>query len=152
VSFAWKVSSELGFDQLRFSIGNSSQAAVSGETDWQTRSFNLPEGQQTLRWVYAKDGSARDGADAGWVDQVVVTTTSPLVLSAVIVGADVRLRFPSAPGRHYRVERASGLTPSIEWQPVTNAENVVGTGSTLEVLDAGGAGYAQRFYRVTLLP
>ena len=152
VSFAWKVSSELGFDQLRFSISDAPQATISGQTDWQMRSFNLLDGQQTLRWMYTKDGSARDGADAGWVDQVMVTTTPPLVLSAAIVGTDVRISFPSVSGRHYRVERAASLTSPIGWQAVTDAENILGTGLTLEVLDAGGAGFAQRFYRVTLLP
>ena len=151
VSFWWKVSSELGFDRLNFSVGNLPLATVSGETEWQALSFPLSDGPQTLRWSYAKDGSARDGADAGWVDQVVITTSPALVVHASIVGADVRISFPSSPGRRYRVERAEDLTPPAEWQPVAGAENVLGTGLTLDVLDVGGAGFAQRFYRVTLL-
>lgn len=152
VSFWWKVSSELGFDRLNFSVGNQSLASVTGETDWQTHSFPLSDGPQNLRWNYAKDGSARDGADAGWLDQVVITTSPALIVRAVIVGADVRLSFPTSPGRRYRVERADALTPTIEWQPVAGAEDLLGTGVTLEVLDSGGAGTAQRFYRVALLP
>jgi hypothetical protein len=152
VSFWWKVSSEFGFDRLNFSVGNQSLATVSGETDWQARSFPLPEGPQTLRWSYAKDGSARDGADAGWLDQVVITTSPALVVHAIIVGADVRISFPTSPGRHYRIDRADDFTHSIQWFPVAGAENLLGTGLTMEVLDAGGAGFAQRFYRVTLLP
>jgi hypothetical protein len=152
VSFWWKVSSELGFDQLRFSIGAAPQAAISGETEWQALSFPLTDGPQTLRWTYAKDGSARDGEDAGCLDQVVVTTSPALVGHAAIVGADVRISFPTAPGRRYRIERADDLTQPIEWQPVAGAEGLLGTGLTLDVLDADGAGFAQRFYRVTLLP
>jgi hypothetical protein len=146
------VSSELGFDQLRFSIGQSLQAAISGETNWQARSFSLPNGAQTLRWTYLKDGSAREGADAGWVDQVTIATTPTLVLHVSIVGADVRLSFSTAPGRRYRIERANDLTYPIEWQPVTGAENILGTGLTVNVLDVGGAGAGQQFYRVALLP
>jgi hypothetical protein len=152
VSFWWKVSSELGFDQLGFSIGGVPQAILSGAIDWQARSFPVPDGTQTLRWSYTKDGSAREGADAGWVDQVVITTTPLLVIRAAITGADVRISFPSAPGGRYRVERADALTHPIEWQPVAGAESVLGTGLTMDVLDAGGAGFGQRFYRVTLLP
>lgn len=152
VSFWWKVSSELGFDRLHFAVGNLLLATVSGETEWQALSFPLSDGPQNLRWSYAKDGSARDGADAGWVDQVIVTTTPALIGRAAIVGADVRISFPTAPGRRYRIERADDLAQPVEWQPVAGAENVLGTGLTLEVVDAGGAGFAQRFYRVTLLP
>jgi hypothetical protein len=152
VSFWWKVSSELGFDRLNLSVGNLPLATISGETDWQALSFPVADGPQTLRWSYAKDGSAHDGADAGWLDQVVITTTPALIVRAAIVGADVRISFPTVPGRRYRVERADDLTHSIEWLPVAGAENLLGTGLTLEVLDAGGAGFAQRFYRVTLLP
>jgi hypothetical protein len=152
VSFWWKVSSELGFDRLNFSAGNLPLATISGETEWQALSFPVSDGQQTLRWSYAKDGSARDGADAGWLDQVVITTSPALVVRAAIVGADVRISFPTAPGRRYRVERANDLTHSIEWLPVAGAENLLGTGVTLDVLDVGGAGFAQRFYRVTLQP
>jgi hypothetical protein len=152
VSFWWKVSSELGFDQLGFSIGGAPQGALSGETDWQARSFTVLAGPQILRWSYVKDGSAREGADAGWLDQVVITTTPALIVHATIVGADVRISFPTTPARRYRVERTGDLRQPAEWQSVAGAENLLGTGLTLDVLDAGGAGAAQRFYRVTLLP
>jgi hypothetical protein len=151
-SFWWKVSSEPGFDQLRFAVGQTVRAAISGETDWQRFSFSLPGGAQTLRWTYLKDGSAREGADAGWVDQVTITTTPSLVLQASIAGADVRLSFPTTPGRRYRIERANDLTHPVEWQPVTGAENILGTGLTVNVLHVGGAGAGQQFYRVALLP
>jgi hypothetical protein len=152
VSFWWKVSSELGFDQLGFSIGSAPQAALSGETNWQARSFTVPAGPQTLRWSYVKDGSDRDGADAGWLDQVVINTTPALIVDATLIGEEVWITFPTSPGRHYRIERTDDLTHSIEWLPVAGAENLLGTGMLLDVLDAGGAGAAQRFYRVTLLP
>jgi hypothetical protein len=152
VSFSWKVSSELGFDRLNFTAGNASLAAITGATDWQTLSFPLAEGLQTLRWTYAKDGSAREGADAGWVDQVAITTSPALIVQVAIAGADVRLSFPTSPGRRYRVESAEALASLIEWQPVAGAEDLPGTGHMIEVLHVGGAGGGQRFYRVALLP
>ncbi len=44
---------------------------MSGEVDWTQEKFiNLVPGEDTLRWVYAKDGSGSYGQDAGWVDFV----------------------------------------------------------------------------------
>jgi hypothetical protein len=76
ISFWWRVSSEQGWDFLRFYIGSTQQQAISGNIDWQQRSFALPAGTHTLTWQYDKDGSVSHGSDAGWVDQVVWSTGS----------------------------------------------------------------------------
>ncbi len=74
--FWWKVSSEGGYDYLRFSMnGFEPPARISGEVDWQEKTFWLPAGTNVLRWIYSKDGSASDGSDAGWLDQVRFTNT-----------------------------------------------------------------------------
>ena len=77
VTFWWKVSSEQGFDPLQFSIRDlltdveSPQAEISGEVDWQNRSFFVPEGEQELSWIYRKDSTVSTGQDRGWLDEVV---------------------------------------------------------------------------------
>jgi hypothetical protein len=68
ISFWWKVSSEQFFDTLIFSISGVEQARISGEVDWQQRSFPVASGVQTLTWVYSKDSSNNSGQDAAWVD------------------------------------------------------------------------------------
>ncbi len=74
LSFWWKVSSESGFDYLEFYINGSLQAGrISGEVNWQQKTYELPAGNHVLRWRYAKDGSVAAGSDAGWVDEVVWT-------------------------------------------------------------------------------
>ncbi len=73
LSFWWKVSSEGNRDFLRFYLNNAEQQRISGEVDWQVRSFPIPDGTHTLRWRFDKDGSGTAGSDAGWVDQVVWT-------------------------------------------------------------------------------
>src|SRR6185436_7105091 len=70
VSFRWKVSSEAGYDFVQFTIGGVEQAAISGEVDWQQHTISFPSGPQTFRWAYLKDGSAHDGADRAWLDEV----------------------------------------------------------------------------------
>jgi hypothetical protein len=74
LSFWWKVSSESGFDYLEFYINGSLQTGrISGEVNWQQKTYELPDGNHVLRWRYAKDGSFAAGSDAGWVDEVVWT-------------------------------------------------------------------------------
>ncbi len=70
ISFWWRASSEANKDICAFLVGGVTQAAISGETDWQRRSFTLPPGTHTVRWQYAKDAQGSAGADALFVDQV----------------------------------------------------------------------------------
>ena len=71
VSFWWKVSSESGWDYLKFYIDGVEQAKISGEVAWQQKTYNLTgSGTHTVKWRYVKDGSASSGDDSGSVDYV----------------------------------------------------------------------------------
>ena len=71
VRFWWKVSSEAGWDFLRFRIDGGQDEAISGNVDWQEAVFAVGAGTHTLGWLYSKDESLSAGSDCGWVDQVV---------------------------------------------------------------------------------
>ncbi|MEW6070925.1 MAG: hypothetical protein AB1485_09930, partial [Candidatus Thermoplasmatota archaeon] len=72
LTFYWKVSSESGYDFLRFYIDGTEQSGkISGTTSWAQKSFNIASGSHTLKWAYTKDGSVSSGSDCGWVDKVV---------------------------------------------------------------------------------
>ncbi|MHC4509822.1 MAG: right-handed parallel beta-helix repeat-containing protein [Planctomycetota bacterium] len=71
ISFYRKVSSEASFDYLRFYIDGEEQDRWSGEEDWTDASFPVTEGRRTFRWEYSKDGSASDGDDTAWIDDIV---------------------------------------------------------------------------------
>jgi hypothetical protein len=73
LSFWWKVSSEAGYDVLSFRVDSVQQpgAAVSGNVDWQLKSYTIPSGTHDCRWVYSKDSSMSGGSDAAWVDRVM---------------------------------------------------------------------------------
>ncbi|MEW5977217.1 MAG: Ig-like domain-containing protein [Acidobacteriota bacterium] len=74
VRFVWKVSSENFHDILKFSIDGVDQAdPISGEVDWQEKTYSLSSGTHSLRWTYSKDGSTSRGQDRGWLDKVEVT-------------------------------------------------------------------------------
>ena len=70
LSFWWKVSSEQGFDILRFVVDGATHEQISGEKDWELVSVDLPSGTHTLRWIYDKDDGTSTGADSAWVDEV----------------------------------------------------------------------------------
>jgi hypothetical protein len=79
LTFWWKVSSEANYDYLRFYIDGVEQSGrISGEVNWQQKTFNIPSGSHTLEWRYTKDGSVNAGSDRGWVDQVVLAAPCTL--------------------------------------------------------------------------
>lgn len=91
IRFRWKVSSEELYDWLDFLVDEKLIDSITGEMDWTTVEFDVPEGEHTLTWVYWKDELDEEdmtGLDCGWLDCVQVvareeeppsdhTTTSP---------------------------------------------------------------------------
>ncbi len=77
VDFWWKVSSEQLYDTFSYSVNATNQETISGEVDWTYRTLTLPEGANTIRWTYAKDGSDAVGQDAGWLDDFAVYPAIP---------------------------------------------------------------------------
>ncbi len=77
LSFAWKVSSESGFDHLKFYVDGLLQDSISGEVPWTQRAYTIAPGNHLLRWVYSTDGSVLSGSNTGWLDAVALTTTIP---------------------------------------------------------------------------
>lgn len=113
VSFWWKVSSELGYDQFQFLIDGLEQINISGEVGWELRSFDLSEGTHVLRWRYAKDSTESAGLDRAWLDQVSYTPPANFapeiyegpVSRTVAVGATVS----------FSVSAAALPLPSYQW-------------------------------------
>ena len=146
ITFWWKVSSEEGFDWLRFYVGGALKKQISGESGWLQETFALPAGSQTLSWQYAKDSSAGWGADAGWVDQVNFTGWSPTSgfgLSALPQANNfLLLQLTGAvAGTRYRIQTSSNHLDWLPWVQVT------ATNSQIAVVDTTAASAAVRFYR-----
>ena len=71
--FWWKVSSEAGGDFLDFQLDGApvpSLPAISGESGWRQVILNIPAGNHTCRWTYARNGGITGGDDIGSLDQV----------------------------------------------------------------------------------
>ena len=79
VAFWWKASTEPNNDRLVFLIGSTEHARISGETNWQRVVVNVPNGSQTLRWTFSKNGSVSQGQDRVWVDEVFFGAVAPVI-------------------------------------------------------------------------
>ncbi|MDQ1351074.1 MAG: vibriolysin, partial [Acidobacteriota bacterium] len=74
VKFWWQVSSESGYDYLRFYIDGVQKNQISGSTTWAQVSNAMATGTHTLKWTYSKDASVVSGSDCGWVDKLEIVT------------------------------------------------------------------------------
>ncbi|MDA3895441.1 MAG: hypothetical protein PF482_04750 [Desulfobacteraceae bacterium] len=70
LSFYWKVSSELDYDNLEFWLNDQLKTQISGEVDWERQSFVVSP-SDTLKWSYEKNGSSTDHLDTAWLDHVM---------------------------------------------------------------------------------
>ncbi|MFD0964083.1 hypothetical protein [Pseudofulvibacter geojedonensis] len=83
LSFYYEVSSESGYDYLRFYIDGVQQDQWSGTIGYTQQIYLLAAGTQTLRWAYEKDSSASSGSDTAYVDDITITTTAPAAMRLV---------------------------------------------------------------------
>ncbi len=85
ISFYRKVSSESGYDYLKFYVDNTLKAQWAGEEAWLKVSSAVPAGMHTLRWVYDKDQGVANGDDCAWIDFIQFP---PLAVAAINSGGD----------------------------------------------------------------
>lgn len=72
ISFYKKVSSESGYDFLKFYIDGTEKGSWSGTTDvWSRVVFAVTPGIHTFKWSYEKDYSYSGGTDCAWVDYIL---------------------------------------------------------------------------------
>lgn len=103
LTFYWKVSSESGYDFLRFYLNGVEQtgslAKISGNVNWVQKTVTIPAGTNTIQWTYSKDVNTVSGSDAAWVDQVVFTPDAEIVVeqptSTVLVDGSATVNFGS---------------------------------------------------------
>jgi len=70
ISFYYKVSSEPGYDYLRFYVDGQQKGEWAGSIDWTEATYSVGAGDHTFRWTYSKDVSESNGSDCGWVDLI----------------------------------------------------------------------------------
>lgn len=70
VKFYWKVSSESGYDYVKFYIDGTLKDKISGTVNWTQKTYTVTSGSHTLKWEYMKDYSVSSGSDCGWIDKL----------------------------------------------------------------------------------
>ena len=89
IEFDWWVESQPG-DYFRFFIDDSEVQAITGSSGKRRVRAAFNSGIHYLRWIYQKDAFGSAGADAGWLDNVVVT---PVTNRPPVATNDVVTRF-----------------------------------------------------------
>ena len=71
ISFYYKVSSESGYDVLKFYIDGVQQGSWSGTDGWAVATYPVSTGSRTFTWTYSKDVSVSSGSDCAWLDHII---------------------------------------------------------------------------------
>ncbi len=71
LSFYKKVSSESGWDFLRFFVDNNEMGSWSGTVGWSQETYQITAGEHTFKWEYDKDQAVIGGSDCCWIDYIV---------------------------------------------------------------------------------
>lgn len=80
-SFMHRTSTDEG-DKLLLHINNEEQGAWSGETEWETSSFELAEGRNLIKFTFQKDGSGSAGDDCVMIDELKLPPVERLIVFA----------------------------------------------------------------------
>jgi hypothetical protein len=71
INFWNKVSSESGYDFLKFYIDGVEKGSWSGTLAWTEQSYPVTAGSHVFKWSYIKDGSINSGSDCAWIDDII---------------------------------------------------------------------------------
>ncbi|HEY5909940.1 MAG TPA: hypothetical protein VJA21_04980 [Verrucomicrobiae bacterium] len=146
VFFWWKVSSQTNGGLLAFNA-NGQTVRISGEVDWQQRSFALTNTLfNPVTWTYTNGSSVTAGQNCGWLDQVSFgAPVAPVITQQPASGAAIE-------GSNFLFTvTASGTEPfSYQWR--LNGTNLFGKSTASLNLSTTGSGDAGDYSVVVLGP
>lgn len=108
ISFYRRVSSEPGYDFLRFYIDNTLLEMWSGETAWGRVAYPVTAGTHTFKWIYVKDIYMSMGLDRAWIDYI---DFPPPVLPDIQVGPNDTI----CAGELYQLTATASGYDSLKW-------------------------------------
>ncbi|KLR75267.1 hypothetical protein ABH20_00805, partial [Geobacillus sp. T6] len=87
IEFDYLVSSESGYDYLRFYINGTQQFSDSGNnTTFKHFSKDLTPGSYTFKWQYSKDGSVSSYDDQAYIDNIFISGIDTTVTKYELFG------------------------------------------------------------------
>ena len=134
LSFYYKVSSELGYDFLKFYLDGAELGRWSGNKDWTKVSYPVMVGEHSFSWVYEKDEATVSGQDAAWIDYIQfpafnevhadkLSVSTFIEPATTCIGDKIQL-FAFMPGSteaySYRWSPANSISDSCLFNPYTS--------------------------------
>lgn len=108
ISFFRKVSSESGYDFLRFYIDNTKVGEWAGNVPWGKVSYPVQAGNRTFKWEYMKDYIVSSGDDCAWIDYI---TFPPTPVTSSWAGLDATI----CAGETHQLEGTATHYNSLLW-------------------------------------
>ncbi|MBG88287.1 MAG: hypothetical protein CMO80_15475 [Verrucomicrobiales bacterium] len=150
--FLYKVSSEDFDDLFTFFLNGVQLLSVSGESDWQTYQFTVPEGANEFRWVYTKDQDLfSSGHDSVFIDNVElpiratvltnVTTSFNTNGTRVLGNGTLQMRLEGQTNQVYVIQASSDL---IQWTTLGMHHAPHGI---IQFTDTASTNHTRRYYR-----
>lgn len=148
-SFMVRVSSEAGWDFLEFHLNGLRIQRWSGEADWVSFEFPVPEGVNIFEWRYSKDaGGTSAGQDAAFLDNLELPlhvpndARTPAYLQIESLPSDRFLIHALGQiKQQYRIQRSDDLRT---W---TTLSTLVATNGAFRIVEAALSNGPVRFYR-----
>ena len=81
ISFNHKTSTQTG-DELRLTINSDQVGTWSGQSDWETSTFDLKEGSNIIQFTFKKDGQGSAGEDCVMIDHLLFPPMEELFVFA----------------------------------------------------------------------
>jgi hypothetical protein len=148
ISFDYKVSSEPTFDTLRFFVDNVPVAVWSGEVGWANYAYPISAGTHTLEWRYAKDATLSSGADAAYLDDVILPLVIPVntlaparLLVRRLSDGTAYIDLNGQPDQTYVFQSS---TDAVNWQSFSTN---IALGGFTRAVDTGSRTSPKSFYR-----
>lgn len=103
ISFYKKVSCEESpydgywYDFLKFEINGLESGQWDGEIDWSREAYAANSGTNTFKWTYKKDNMQSDGADAAWIDNIILPPHAEVIVTQYtsVINSQVFKLFPN---------------------------------------------------------
>jgi len=134
ISFYRKVSSEGGYDFLKFYIDGNELGSWDGSVAWGKVKYPVTAGPHTFKWAYEKDYSTSGGTDQAGIDYIVFPSFSNSGSGGLSVSA-VAIQPSICPGDHtqlysfgsggtgdytYSWTPSAGLSDTAIFNPIAN--------------------------------
>jgi hypothetical protein len=144
-SFALRVSSEPGWDYLKFFMDGTLVQQWSGDIGWSSFSFPVTAGAHTFEWRYEKDANGTFGLDAAFIDNLLLPVASPVAPTFRLFDVGLgtfKVEVTGPPNQLFYIQASTNLT---SWQTISTNQ---WTGTPVTFTDSAAPGYTWRYYRV----